>query len=64
MLSLDLEMQARRLNLGLRAYFSPNLAGVIQLSQGADERQFEFAGSKLDADLDVDVVRLGLNYFF
>ena len=64
MLSLDLEMQARRLNLGLRAYFSPNLAGVIQLSQGADERQFELAGAKIDADLDVDVVRFGLNYFF
>ena len=62
--SFDLEMQTRRLNLGLRAYFSPNLAGVIQLSQGADERQFEFAGAKTDADLDIDVVRLGLNYFF
>lgn len=62
--SFDLEMQARRLNLGLRAYFSPNLAGVIQLSQGADERQFGVPGAKVDADLDVDVVRFGLNYFF
>lgn len=62
--ALDLEMQVRRLNLGLRAFFSPNLAGVIQLSQGADERQFSIPGDKIDADVDVDVVRFGLNYFF
>ncbi len=62
--AIDLEMQVRRLNLGLRAFFSPNLAGVIQLSQGADERQFSIPGDKVDADLDVDVVRFGLNYFF
>jgi hypothetical protein len=61
---IDLEMQVRRLNLGLRAFFSPNLAGVVQLSQGADERQFSIPGAKIDADLDVDVVRFGLNYFF
>ena len=61
---IDLDLVARRLNLGLRAYFSPNLAGVIQLSQGADERQFEQAGTKIDADLDIDSVRFGLNYFF
>ncbi|MDA0947944.1 MAG: outer membrane beta-barrel protein, partial [Planctomycetota bacterium] len=58
--ALDLEMQVRRLNLGLRAFFSPNLAGVIQLSQGADERQFSIPGDKIDADVDVDVVRFGL----
>ena len=60
----DLDGRNRRLNLGMRGYFTEHLAGVIEFSTGASEREYSLGAFSIDDDLDVDAIRFGLNYFF